>query len=160
MGGERKLAKKKKDLKLEIQQQVFLKYSEEPNEIEYQRIITQDVVSLIGSFDIDEIQNHLKDTKISFPTSFVFHPSLSSSKIQHHLNDKSNAQISNKISDTNEMNFEKNFMFPLDKKSNEKEKQIEAKEEEILEQSEEEINEDFDEIENEILLEENDFLMQ
>ena len=190
MGGERKLAKKKKDLKIDMQQHFFHKYQNETNstnEPNYQRIATQDVLSLIGSFDPSEMDSHLKELNFCFPDLFV--SSLSLNKNEMNLEKcyemKSDKNCEKNIQTNVELNFEKNthnkINFALQKKGKQKQQQkekendkqnemkvieetelkeneIENDEELILERSEEEMNEDFDE--NEILLEENDFLMQ
>ncbi|BFU18146.1 hypothetical protein EHI8A_051420 [Entamoeba histolytica HM-1:IMSS-B] len=65
MGGQRKLAKRKKDMKLEIQRNVFAQYEEEnQNAVEYKKIITQDIVGLLGSLDLDTIRNDLQEHSI------------------------------------------------------------------------------------------------
>ncbi|EDR21639.1 hypothetical protein EDI_280120 [Entamoeba dispar SAW760] len=65
MGGQRKLAKRKKDMKLEIQRNVFAQYEEEnQNAVEYKKIITQDIVGLIGSLDLNTIRNDLQEHNI------------------------------------------------------------------------------------------------
>ena len=158
MGGERQLAKKKKEMKQDIQHHLFQKYQQETTEPIYQKIATQDVLSLLGSFDLSEIQSNLKDSSVSFPQSTALQFSDETKKTkQNSLQNSSQISFQNSFQNS----FKPHSLFSLPKKS-EMKKPTEMKDKfhHFQDQSEEEMHEDFDENDNEMLLEENDFLMQ
>ncbi|KAL7713643.1 Uncharacterized protein QTN25_008842 [Entamoeba marina] len=68
MGGERGIAKKKKELHFEMQQNAFKKYQAEAllKKPHYNKVLTQDIVALIGSLDLNEIEKTLGDSGIKF----------------------------------------------------------------------------------------------
>ena len=70
MGGERRIAKKRKDLGLDIQKMMFERYKEIPP-MTYRMVATEDVISLVGSFDLKEIKSNLKEDQIVLSSSFM-----------------------------------------------------------------------------------------
>ena len=74
MGSERKLAKKKRDMKLELQRNVFEKFKNQNSSMVDNHVVTSDVIALIGTLDLNEINkvvNTHGETKISFDDSLL-----------------------------------------------------------------------------------------
>ncbi|ELP89594.1 hypothetical protein EIN_525890 [Entamoeba invadens IP1] len=64
MGGERRVAKKKKDTKCLIQKSIFEKYKEKETKEKYPQVVTQDVVSLLG-INIGQIKKSFGNEEIT-----------------------------------------------------------------------------------------------